>query len=434
MSEYTTISDTGFTGCVRGQLVAHVNGKYTPAYAAWERLADGSLRPSASSYVCGILITSPDVSGNGTLLTFGTVTDPSILSVIFGTSAPAEGGYYLTTDGKVSAGVIPGLLPVYCGTVTASGKFIFRPAAPEYGGHRHTNYPLSGALFSGSQYDPNRTDTTFTQMLNGLPPQALTVLSGGVLLKGGSENEAGTDYYTSGGFLFISGASVNAEGYTVCGVNPLIGTNPEIRAIAPAAGNSTTQVTQLYGTVYIDNDYPEANTVSSGGRCVAEISKAGVTYAPVVNEIRKAGGIDIKNNGGIVTISDRAVAQYIDFQTINANNVLVGATTEDVLLTFPSGVAASVLGVCRLPALSEGQWKFQVFAWPNTSTTLNINASVKTITAPTAVGEPVTSSTSGGTVNDTVFYASGGALVHTVLSTNAGAQVVAAGVYITDIV
>lgn len=418
MSDYTTVVAAGLSGCIRGQVVAYVGDKFVPAAAGWYQEADGSLRPALSSYVYGVLISSVDSSGYGTILTSGIITDTGIISAMCGSAAPAVGPYYLGTDGRVTFGVPEGLLPVFCGYYSGSG-FNFRPAAPEYDGHRHTNYPLSAGLFNSAGAYAGTSDAIYTQITAALPPESVVVLHSGAILTSGS------DYTFSNGQLTIPAAGSMSTGYTICGINPLMGTNPEVRAIAPAVGNNVISATKVYGTVYLDTSYPETR-VSSGGVCVAGISREGITTAPVVNDIKYTGAMTVVSSGGIYTIStDAPEGSYLDFQTINANNVLVGATTSDTLLTFPEGIAASVLGIVRLPMRNAGSWTFKVFTWPSTG----LATSITVINPPTSFGGALTSITSSGTANTTDFVGVGGALVRATLI-GSGAQIQAAGVYL----
>ena len=408
-------------GLVKGQLVAFSGGNFIAAQPTWEiEDATGRPTPSAAAYVVGMLYESPDANGTARILVSGVITDVSLIP------QGANGPYYLNSDGALQAGVPNGVLPVFCGYKPQADVFIFRPAAPEYTGHRHIEYTLSGGVFtSGANTYNFSSDSICTALLTAMPADTVVAVA----------NNQVTGISVSGSLLTftdIPSSTTISSGARIFATNSLVSTDSEVRAVAPAAGNSTLKVTKAFGTVYIDTDYPTTPT-TNGGVCVAGISRDGITTAPVVNQLTGAGNITITNSSGIYTISDIPAGSYLDFQTINANNVLVGANATDALLTFPEGVSASVLGVCRLPALTSGAWQFKVFAWPTSSGGAGLNAAVNMLIPPANLGDVPTTVSSGGVVNSTTFVGSGGALVQAVLSTSAGAQLSAAGVYLTSI-
>lgn len=349
--EGTVISDSGLQNCAKGQLVAFdaTTNSYIPAQPDWTTDSAGKIVPDTAAYIAGIVYTAPDISGVAQLLLSG-VVDGSEL----GLATPGE--YYLDVDGTLSQGVPIGKLPVYCGYLTARGVFVFRPASPVYDGHRHTQYQLTGGEWGettgGYVYD-DANDPTCQTILSSLPVTSILVVSDGSFI--------GNPTLTSNGQLKIA-SDTQPTDVTLFGVNPLATVNPEVTAVAPALGNNVVKATRTYGTVYLDTEYPVSDSNSLNGRCITSISRTGITTGPVVQQIVQGPGIEVVNNDGVYTLSAGWFSRYLDMQTINANNVLVGSTATDALITFPAGITSTLIGVVRVPA-SENPWTIHVFAW-----------------------------------------------------------------------
>lgn len=355
-----SINETGLQNCAKGDFVAYdqTTNSYVRGAAAWKVDAnDGSLSPAYSAYVIGVLTSTPDASGIGIITTDGTLTASDVN--IDNTGA---GDYYLKNNGQAVLGVPEGMLPVYCGTLTASGNFVLKPAAPEYRGHRHTNYELTGtwtAQTSGDMhyvYDAAGYDYTATNLLSAVPSTALTVVKNGELLEQ-------SEYAVIDGELFLAQNPGNAT-IVICTINPLIATDSEVRAVAPVAGNSIVLVSKAYGTIYLDTDFPITTTDANNGTCITDISNSGISTGSVVNTINGGGGIDVTISGGTATVSSPIVANtLVDFQTVNASNVLIGNTADGALITFPQGLNSSVLCLARVPHRGSGTWTVTVFLW-----------------------------------------------------------------------
>lgn len=350
--EGTVISDSGLHNCGKGQLVAFdaTTNTYIPAQPNWTTDANGKIVPDRAAYIAGIVYTAPDVSGVAQLLLNGAIEGSELELTV-------PGEYYLDVDGTLSQGVPTGKLPVYCGYLTASGVFIFRPASPTYDGHRHTQYTLNGGEWgetSGGYIYDDTADPTCQTILSSLPITSILVVGDGVFI--------GNPTLVNGQ-LMIAG-STQPTIVTLFGVNPLATVNPEVTAIAPALGNNVIRTTRAYGTVYLDTEYPVNDDNSISGRCITSISRTGITTGPVVQQLNQGAGIEISNSGGVYTINAGWFSKYIDMQTINANNVLVGSTATDALITFPAGITSTLIGVVRIPASdSLNPWTINIFAW-----------------------------------------------------------------------
>ena len=394
----TVINETKLQDCAWKQFVAFdpSTNKFAPAAAYWTiNASDGSVRPSPLAYVVGVLNSVPDASGNGTILTDGVI---NVSSISIEDNGP--GDYYLHNNGTVVKGVPAGLLPVYCGTLTDSGNFILRPSAPEYEGHRHTRYQLTEGFSQSSDvadmsYVYNGDDdATFNNIISAIPLIALSVIKNGVMLN--------TDAYAVVNNKLYLSTYVSTDVVEICTINPLIATNSEVRAIAPATGNNIISVSKAYGTVYLDTVFPRLATDGElTGNCVTAINKGGIAIAPVVHQLTAGGGIDIVpmvsgNNtipGSYRIDNSYIAATLIDFQTINANNVLIGGTATDAIITFPAGLYSSFVGIARVPyTVSASGWPIKVFLWvsgPGAAAVDRLSGSVKTQTAATT-GSPIT--------------------------------------------
>lgn len=413
----TVYNATNCSGLNKGQLVAFVGGSFVPAQPTWTLDAiTGHVVPSTQAYVVGMVYTAPDTNGGAQIAIAGVIRDTDLIP------AGSAGAYYLAADGAQQLNPPNGMLPVFCGYKTQANMYVLRPNAPEYAGHRHTEYTLtSGTYTSGGNTYNFTNDPLCSSLVTAIPNDAIVAtvankvtgvsVSGSILTF--TDITAGSGDVLSGAKLFVTNSLVSADG--------------AIRAVAPADGNATIKVTKAFGTVYLDNDYPITN-VGNGGTCVAGISRGGVTVAPVINQINGAGGINATTSNGICMISDVTSGTYIDFQTINANNVLIGATANDALITFPEGVNASLLGIVRLPPRQEGSWTFQIYTWAvDSNTALNVSA---TMLIPTSGGSYTTSSGSG-TTNNGSFTAPGGTLVQaTLYNSGTAVRLQAAGAYI----
>ena len=376
----TIIQDIGFQNIPgsAGPLVAYdaAANQYIPAAATWTiSNTDGAIIPSNSAYVSGIVLPADvgqGLSGERRVLLSGVInsTDP-VFANLFASGERIPGEYFLKDNGELVLGAPEGMLPVYCGYLTASGNFIFRPQAPDYRGHHHTAYKLDNDLWttSGSGYtyadvttaDNTQTvnDATALQILTALPVSAVSLVKDSTIL------QRGTDYTISDdGTLWLASSAYSASAnYYLCGLYPLVTTDADIRSIALASGNNTISITKAYGTVYLDNTYPVISSSNATGTCISEITKSGIKTAPVVNSIIAGAGTSITGNNGTYTISNTLIAStLIDFQTISANNVLIGGNSTDALITFPAATGSSIIGIARIPAAS-GDLSFKVFLY-----------------------------------------------------------------------
>ena len=381
-----TITETGLQNCAKGDFVAYdpTIGAFVKAAAAWRISGDdNSLCPAYSAYVVGVLTSDPDTSGSGIVTTDGGLTSADVNIVNSG-----PGDYYLKNNGQAVNGVPEGMLPVYCGTLTASGNFILRPVAPEYRGHRHTNHKLTGEWTSAGGwyiYDELGVDGTAANILASVPKVALSVVENGALL-----DEDGYDVVN--GSLRLASNPANKD-VVICTINPLIATDSEVRAIAPANGNNILKVSKAYGTVYLDTDFIQTVSEEHGGVCITGIDRAGITTDSVINTIIGNGGVNVEINNGTATITGDITYTRIDFQTVNANNVLIGNSNSDAYITFPAGIQSSVIGTARLPYKQSGTWTVTLFLWIVGGNASSLSATVTGYQPSNTVITPTTQAT-----------------------------------------
>jgi hypothetical protein len=175
--------------------------------------------------------------------------------------------------------------------------------------------------------------------------------------------------------VFIGNPTLNGSGQlqiqsdtaptsvTLFCTSPIATVNPEITAITPANGNEILQLSRAFGTVYVDTEYPVVSTTPTG-TCITGISKSGIGTAPVIHSLTGALGVTVTGSNGELTVSNNFYSAYIDAQTLNANNVLIGSgEANDPLITFPAGIASSIVCIARLPHRQSDTWSFQVFVW-----------------------------------------------------------------------
>ena len=413
----------GCAGLSKGTVVAFDGTKFAAAEPVWTiDPSSGRTIPSPLSYVVGILTSDVAADGTADLLVSG------IINITESSNDNESGPVYLTSGGGLARGVPTGVLPVCCGYRIENDRLIFRPCAPDYTGHRHTEYTLSVGSWSTNVYTYTN-DTTCAAILAAVPTNSIVCIADGVIRNFTVDAANKT--------LTISGISASPTEVKLFATTSLVSNDAEVRAIAPADGNNLLKVTKAFGTVYLDTELTPVASGNNNGTCVASITRSGIQTADVVNTLTAGGHISITGTNGNYTISDEAVGAYLDFQTINANNVLVGATANDAILTFPAGISSSVLGIVRLPTLSVGKvWSFRVFVWTTSGSTAGLTADVKIQTPPTAPGQalPVATTKEGVTINTGVLTASGNSLIQiTLASTGTQVQVIAAGVYIATI-
>jgi len=157
-----------------------------------------------------------------------------------------------------------------------------------------------------------------------------------------------------------------------------------IASIIPGPGIAASSSTGNR-TVTLSTQLTSGGAISSGGMAVARIENGQLVTTPVINGFSSTGlGVDINVDNGIATIEATGLSHYLDLQTINANNVLIGGAINDSLITFPAGIASSIIGLVRLPHQIPAEG-IRLFVWAIGSVS-GLSAAI----TPIRYGEPQT--------------------------------------------
>lgn len=348
-----TVTDIGFSdSCEKGMLVAFdtVTNTYIPASVAWKDDLYSNTLPSDSSYVIGVLISLvyTAVSKQGTILLSGVIKDTSIIDLLFSDLDKVPGKYFLAYEGKMQKTEEEITLPVYCGTLTATGSFILRPQVPDFRTHSHTKYILEGAWTEvGSGFVYTSKDATFNYILENS--------SGIALIYNGYNLTENLNFEVLEGVLTVYSTPkiTSPEEVIVYTTQPYMGVVAGINALTTTSDSSLIKVTQVGQTAVIDLNIVEESS-EGDGYCVSSISKSKVYKAPVIHSITPGAGLSIKEtSSGKLTIDVTSrTKDFIPLNIANVNNVLVAEDTTNsrIYYKFPGGISASLLGSLVLPA------------------------------------------------------------------------------------
>ena len=376
-----TYTDEGFdASCKKGMLIAQdpVTKKYFPASATWSDTvrADGSIAPSWSANVVGILMTDVITSASdnrayGSIQVLGCISDKALVDLL----APNRtvGNYYLTENGKASADLENRDMPVWCYSYLSSGKILLAPKAPEYGGHSH-NYitikPDSWIAINGS--------------VNGVPDSALFMLDISengdsaihnlissnpnhiCLVKNGQEvmqdnwgiNKDLTALYLNFNITKVDTLSIHA-------ITPFTANEPIVHSINTTKDNNLLSINNVGGNVFLglNLDNVERNYYSGYG--ITSLSSDGLKTGPVIQGIRAGAGIEVNSYydydelvPGVITISANSYKKTLtDMNLCNLNQVIIGTSFNGVSYVFPRSVNASLTGTLRIPNYPDNKYQ-----------------------------------------------------------------------------
>lgn len=395
-------TDTGFSAdCKKGMLIAYDRtlDRYVPAAAVWgnEVAPNGGLMAADSAFVVGLLMTDIDTSKNGVILAAGWTTNEEIIDLAVPQKQP--GRYYLSVDGKAvplaADSASPSILPVYCFSYTATGKLILNPKLPEVSGHAHTSYELAPSLWgpasgsaatdlpSSAQYVYNTPeDTELSMLLNAY-------ITGKSLVWGGAELSADQWGITESGYIYLTFTGEAGTKSILHTITPFFGTEPIVRAVGVANGNTVLTSKLLAGTVVLDTKFNTLTITDKSALAVTDISRTGIKKGPVVTSVQPGLGIKIETQedaegvavpGGVVVHSTAVADTLLDMILLNANNVAIGAGPNQASLVFPSGQISSVLLGFRVPMHSVENQRGVIEAW-----VFGTGAAINTFTASVTV-------------------------------------------------
>lgn len=364
--------DTGLTGSgiARGTIVCYdkESGEYIPAAAQWDYSDTdaGKLIPSNSSYVIGVLVSDVDqYTGEGSILCNGTINSASLIDVL---ASEGPGDYYLTSNGNASLTPPERQPRIYCYTRTASGKLIFNPQSPEYGGHTHDKYRLNSGWQSvtGSavpsairaRYAVTSKCFKLTVTENNYPGLAasmdavgsdMTLCLNGLILSANSWCIVSNE-------IFIAESVEASDSVELFLISPILGNRTTITDIKSDSDLFSFDVAR--GTAYLYINQESVHSTEPSGVAVAGIDNSGVAMVSVVNEIHPGLGISItprtKSDGSTVPGSfditaNTALRTKLELNITNLNGVIFGGSSSGIGYIFPQGVRASMSGYVRTP-------------------------------------------------------------------------------------
>lgn len=341
---------------------------YAPASAEWSYSAsvDGKLQPSGVSYVAGILLTDVDpADGEAFILCNGVISNHSMVSYL---SADGAGDYYLTAGGLASKNPPAGSPRVYCYTKTASGKIIFKPQAPEYGGHTHDKFSLtnqwstvaSGMVPASLANKYAETAKCFKYTVDRIANPALysildgqstnlTMCKNGVIL--------GYDCWSfENSSIFVAVDIGPSDVMELFAISPIVGTSSAITDIV--SESSLIKLEKARGVAYLSVDTESEVSVPASGTAVVGLDQNGIRTAPVVSSLHPGLGTTIGQHvdnagnpvpGAFDIHSDTTLNSSLELNVTNLNGVIFGSTSSSIGYVFPAGTLASLDGSVRIP-------------------------------------------------------------------------------------
>ena len=367
----TVFTDEGLGSFHVGDIIAWGGDNYVHAAAKYSDTVcpDGSLAPSNSSYVLGVLITEPDHGGRATVLMSGWITDAGLIKTIVG-SYTNNGAYYLSAEGKASPGGISTYdVPVYCLSKVSDNLLLFQPKAPEYTGHSHGIYELPSQSWEAVDRDSTpeelRDSGEVFSRFDVAPDSALgnsvsTGLTNAVLTKNG-EVVKSTDWCIADLSIFTAFEIAEADELTIYTISPLQGKDPFVHSIKLASGEKLLKLDDLNGNVVLSTTVPTrvGSLADYKGSAVLAIEEDGeAVTGSVIHSITAGPGIIISEGrdtngnslpGRKIISSSSICASQIDLQVLNLNGVLFGTESDRISFKFPAGSSSTLYGVFRLP-------------------------------------------------------------------------------------
>lgn len=363
---------SGFSSdCRKGTIVAlDSDGIYKPATAAWS--ADGldALAPSPLARIVGVLLEDVSSSGNAAVLCDGWINDPELIAIL--TKNAGTGTYYLTSNGAADITppklgvIVPCFTYVDGGYSAISRCLIFRPQAPEYNGHTHNTYKVTGTWTTGlieaevpeSILEAFKASGNASKLAISANPELQYVVGSNsdhlVLVKNGLIMPPDS-WCISGGYIYVAVSIMDSDTIYVGAIYPLVGTSPIVRSIE--SSNKLLEVYNRGGDITLALNTTPASDNDVTGYAVSTITSDGISTAPVVNRIYPGVAVTISNRrdeynniipGSFEIHSTAALEKQLDFNITNLNGVLLGTDAEMVSYVFPA-VDASLCGTIRVP-------------------------------------------------------------------------------------
>jgi hypothetical protein len=356
--------------------------KFDRALAAWDDIflnSDGTLKPSESSVIAGILAYK-HTTGTGSIVLGGYIRGFANLSQLFGTASPAKGVYYLSSSipGTVTQNPPPlSILTVqYCG----DGNILIPTVRFEHSTHDHKKYNLkntkwlaanttnfpnydipAGATF-GYNYEvageeeikqiftlyPGIGAFTYVVTADNIPDSTVYVNENNIWWTAGTAPAAN---------IYMHLTAPNSHGPNI------------VRAIKSDTSD-VLDITLTNGLATVNKKDWDTVSDSPGFQVVKAIGNDNVvTYGPVVEKLIVGDGIAITNQTGPsgqgeVTIGlEEFASRYIDADIINLNNALEVTSDGGIYTAFPSQRNSSMLTTTPGPVWTGSDKKAAIWLW-----------------------------------------------------------------------
>lgn len=354
----------------KGTLVSYdpAGGTYIPASAEWDYTnSEGEkLVPKTNSYVAGVLLTDVDpVDGSALIMCNGIISNTTLVNYL---SPNGVGDYYLTVNGNASKTVPADSPRVYCYTRTASGKIVFKPQTPEYGGHTHDTYILNGSWTSvpaGSvpaailnrytstskcfKYNITRAATPGLYSILNSSNTSITISKNGEILDRGY-------WCFESNSIFIAENITSTDRVELFAISPITGVRSAVVDIVSETGLINLETARGVAYLAINSD----SIVSSEptGSAIVGFDSDNILTAPVVSEIHPGLGMSITPHidpngrpisGSFDIHNNSVLSSSIELNVSNLNGVIFGSTSSDIGYLFPAGITASLSGTVRVP-------------------------------------------------------------------------------------
>lgn len=356
--------------------------KFDKALAAWDDVllnSDGTLRPSESSVVAGILAYK-HTAGTGSIVLGGYIRGFGNLTELFGTSSPAKGVYYLSSSvaGTVTTSTPPlSILTIqYCG----NGDILIPTVRFEHSTHDHKKYSLKDTMWlaanttnfpnyavpAGATYGYNYEaagEETIKEIFALYPGiGAFTWVTFG-------ENIPDATVYVNENNIWWTDGSAPTDDIYMHLTSP----NSHGPNIVRAIKSDTTDVldiTLTNGLATVNKKDFVATSSNTGFNVVKEITDLNeVKYGQVVEKILGVDGITVTNHTGdegqgIVELGlEEFASRYVDANIINLNNALEVTVEGGIYTAFPSQRTSSMLATAPGSVWTGTDKKVAVWVW-----------------------------------------------------------------------
>jgi len=365
---------------VVGQAVYYdINNKvFSSTLAKWSDTLTsfGSLQPAPSSIFAGILV-EKFTEQTGAIIINGYIKGFNHLSVLFGTSSPEAGIYYLSdsSEGKVTSiqPAMAAMALIYDGL----GNILLPAINYDHSTHDHkkylllttqwlsanaTNFPEisipSGATFG---YDISVASDEIKAAFNLYPGTAsFSLYDSGTLLKD-------VEIFVNADTVWIT-TSIPTENISMYLSVPNSHGPNIVRSITTNTSDYL-DISMSNGVVTINNKETGIDPdVDTGYMVVKDLVSNRVKKGLVVSKIVPGDGININSSdtlghGEIEINLTEFTDRLIDASIINLNNAIELSSNGKVFTAFPGNRESTMVGVVNLPKWGIGTRRLKMFIW-----------------------------------------------------------------------